>query len=73
MDDDKEKSAIEKMIDKVNDAVENIANTAFGRRHEGNGAETRSQAGRWDDQRASLHFGSDRRGGRACSAICRPH
>ena len=28
MDDDKEKSAIEKMIDKVNDAVENIANTA---------------------------------------------
>lgn len=25
--DDKEKSAIEKMIDKVNDAVENIANT----------------------------------------------
>jgi hypothetical protein len=28
MDDDKDKSAIEKMIDKVNDAVENIANTA---------------------------------------------
>jgi hypothetical protein len=28
MDDDKEKSVIEKMIDKVNDAVENIANTA---------------------------------------------
>jgi hypothetical protein len=28
MDDDKEKSAIEKIIDKVNDAVENIANTA---------------------------------------------
>ena len=28
MDDDDEKSAIEKMIDKVNDAVENIANTA---------------------------------------------
>ena len=28
MDDDKEKSAIEKMIDKVNDAVESIANTA---------------------------------------------
>jgi hypothetical protein len=28
MDDGKEKSAIEKMIDKVNDAVENIANTA---------------------------------------------
>jgi hypothetical protein len=28
MDDDKEKTAIEKMIDKVNDAVENIANTA---------------------------------------------
>jgi hypothetical protein len=28
MDDDKEKSAIEKMIDKVNDAVENIVNTA---------------------------------------------
>jgi hypothetical protein len=27
MDDDKEKSAIEKMIDKVNDAVESIANT----------------------------------------------
>ena len=69
MDDDKEKTAIEKMIDKVNDAVENIAN----RRHEGNGAGTRSQAGRWDDQRASLHFGSDRRGGRACSAVCRPH
>jgi hypothetical protein len=28
MDDDKEKSAIEKMVDKVNDAVENIVNTA---------------------------------------------
>jgi hypothetical protein len=28
MDDDKEKSAIEKIIDKVNDSVENIANTA---------------------------------------------
>lgn len=28
MDDDKEKSAIEKIIDKVNDAVESIANTA---------------------------------------------
>jgi hypothetical protein len=28
MDDDKEKSAIEKMIDKVNDAVENMVNTA---------------------------------------------
>src|ERR1700737_4600498 len=28
MDDDKEKAAIEKMIDKVNDAVENIVNTA---------------------------------------------
>jgi hypothetical protein len=28
MDDDKEKSVIEKMIDKVNDAVENMVNTA---------------------------------------------
>jgi hypothetical protein len=28
LDDDKEKSAIEKMVDKVNDAVENIVNTA---------------------------------------------
>jgi len=28
MDDDKEKSLVEKMVDKINDVVENIANTA---------------------------------------------
>ena len=62
MDDDNEKSVIEKMVDKVNDAVANIINTASTPAMR---AGARSRSSRSDDQRASLHSGNDRRDDRA--------
>ena len=62
MDDDNEKSVIEKMVDKVNDAVANIINTASTAAMR---AGARSRSSRSDDQRASLHSGNDRRDDRA--------
>src|SRR5882757_8479711 len=66
MDDDNEKAVIEKMADKVNDAVANIINTASTAAMR---AGARSRASRSDDQRASLHSG--KRPTRRPCLVCR--